>query len=165
MTIQAPFLIQITDVFLQRLKGSGLMDHLRDICLKNCSITKNGLKHLNWSRLENINIIGASIDGIHYYSSTNTAGPVTDDIDQISFSPDLSFIPSNAAYKTLNWSIWNWYEYQVPIKCTIGNQLAIGNPRLSRWTRKYKSRLWRELNEMAFIAIFFPIFSTYLPTY
>lgn len=67
--IQAPLLIQITDVFLQTLKGSVLMDHLRDICLRNCSITKNGLVHMNWSRLENINIIGASIDGISHSST------------------------------------------------------------------------------------------------
>lgn len=40
------------------------MDNLRDICLKNCSITKMGLKHLNWTRLENINIMGARVDGI-----------------------------------------------------------------------------------------------------
>lgn len=39
------------------------METLRDICLKNCKITNEGLKHLNWMQLENINIIGASIVG------------------------------------------------------------------------------------------------------
>lgn len=54
---------QITDAFLQTAKNSVLMEHLRDICLRNCAITQNGLVHLNWSRLENINIVGAAIEG------------------------------------------------------------------------------------------------------
>lgn len=39
------------------------MEHLRDISLRNCSITMKGLTHLNWLRLENINIMGAPVDG------------------------------------------------------------------------------------------------------
>lgn len=39
------------------------MEHLRDICLKNCSITQDGLQDLNWDRLENVNIVGTAING------------------------------------------------------------------------------------------------------
>lgn len=39
------------------------MDSLRDISLKNCKVSHDGLKYLNWKRLENINIIGVSIRG------------------------------------------------------------------------------------------------------
>lgn len=39
------------------------MDGLRDICLKNCKVSHEGLIKLNWKQLENINIIGVSIRG------------------------------------------------------------------------------------------------------
>lgn len=39
------------------------MQGLRDICLKNCKVSHEGLKNLNWKHLENINIIGVSIRG------------------------------------------------------------------------------------------------------
>lgn len=39
------------------------MENLRDICLKNCKVSHEGLRNLNWKRLENINIIGVSIRG------------------------------------------------------------------------------------------------------
>lgn len=70
----------ITNEWLSQLANSKLMENLRDICLKNCKVSHEGLIKLNWTRLENINIIGVSIR-------------------------DLSFIPATANYKTLNWSV------------------------------------------------------------
>ncbi|XP_055317482.1 uncharacterized protein LOC129576400 [Sitodiplosis mosellana] len=70
----------ITNKWLEELFDCTLMQSLRDICLKNCKVSNEGLRNLNWKRLENINIIGVSIR-------------------------DLSFIPSTANYKTLNWSV------------------------------------------------------------
>lgn len=144
MTIQAPLLIQITDGFLQTLMGSVLMGHLRDICLKNCSITKNGLIHLNWSRLENINIIGASIDGI-IYSSNNTA----------------------VFYAILTWlsfpQIYHSSHRMLPTRPSTGQfeietgiiTNALSSSRLPQTTQKHNSRMWCELT---FFAIFFPFF-------
>lgn len=57
------FQFQITNKWLCELIDSTLMESLRDICLKNCNVSNEGLKHLNWKRLENINIIGVSIRG------------------------------------------------------------------------------------------------------
>ncbi|XP_031630412.1 F-box protein SKP2A-like [Contarinia nasturtii] len=70
----------VTDKWLSELANSTLMESLRDICLKNCKLSQDGLRNLNWNRLENVNIIGVSIR-------------------------DLSFIPTTASYKTLNWSV------------------------------------------------------------
>lgn len=57
------FQFQITNKWLCELIDSTLMESLRDISLKNCKVSNEGLKHLNWKRLENINIIGVSIRG------------------------------------------------------------------------------------------------------
>lgn len=57
-------LLQITNEWLSQLVNSPLMDGLRDICLKNCKVSHEGLKNLNWKKLENINIIGVSIRGM-----------------------------------------------------------------------------------------------------
>lgn len=57
-------LLQITNEWLSQLVNSPLMDGLRDICLKNCKVSNEGLKNLNWKQLENINIIGVSIRGM-----------------------------------------------------------------------------------------------------
>lgn len=57
------FSLQITNEWLSQLVNSKLMDGLRDICLKNCKVSHEGLKKLNWKQLENINIIGVSIRG------------------------------------------------------------------------------------------------------
>lgn len=55
--------IQITNKWLSNVACSELMESLRDICLKNCKVSNEGLQNLNWKRLENINIIGVSIRG------------------------------------------------------------------------------------------------------
>lgn len=87
-------------------QDSVLMKCLRDISLRDCAITREGLVCLQWDRLENINIIGAHIDGKQLtkaFSSIN----VTEHFnirDSHSIS-DLSFIPATAIYKTLNFSI------------------------------------------------------------
>lgn len=63
MRFSPPFYSQITNKWLSQLVNSPLMDGLRDICLKNCKVSHEGLKNLNWKQLENINIIGVSIRG------------------------------------------------------------------------------------------------------
>lgn len=57
------FKFQITNIWLRQLVNSTLMENLRDISLRNCKVSHDGLKNLNWKRLENINIIGVSIRG------------------------------------------------------------------------------------------------------
>lgn len=64
MLIGVVLLFQVTDNLLLNLKDSELMNNLKDICLKNCSVTKSGLGCLKWDILENINIIGTYIDGM-----------------------------------------------------------------------------------------------------
>lgn len=62
----------MTDNWLAELADSSLMHSLRDICLKNCQVSHQGLKKLNWKRLENINIIGVSIRGEQTFYKTFT---------------------------------------------------------------------------------------------
>lgn len=57
------FSFQITNDWLSQLVNTPLMEGLRDICLKNCKVSSEGLKNLNWKQLENINIIGVSLRG------------------------------------------------------------------------------------------------------
>lgn len=60
--------LQITNNWLFQLVDSTLMNSLRDISLKNCNVSHEGLRNLNWKRLENINIIGVSIRGKYEHS-------------------------------------------------------------------------------------------------
>lgn len=57
-------IFQIDDEFLNDLKYSALAKNLKDICLRDCKVTSDGLKDLDWNVLENINIFGIPLTGI-----------------------------------------------------------------------------------------------------
>lgn len=83
------------------------MENLRDICLKNCNVSNEGLKNLNWKRLENINITGVPIRGMFYFRFHGKQKMFIDKnlINLLTLFLDLSFIPETATYRTLNWSV------------------------------------------------------------
>lgn len=81
------------------------MENLRDICLKNCNVSNEGLKNLNWKRLENINIIGVPIRGMFYVRFNGKQKKYLLIKILLTLFSDLSFIPETATYRTLNWSV------------------------------------------------------------
>lgn len=79
---------QVTDQLLIDLQQSPLMCiHLRDINVKNCDMTSNSLRYLNWAKLENVNIIGTRIEGKKeaLIASSHRAGCVLVDTDHFTW--------------------------------------------------------------------------------